>query len=90
VPRHRQKHTVTIERDNSKMRHHLGRSRADKVVSRKEFMVDLTLHIRHAVTTTNLFTLFRQNALYMVTESLIYRGFAPNPSGGNHSPAGGV
>jgi insertion element IS1 protein InsB len=36
-------HTVEIERDNSNTRHHLGRfTRRTKVVSRKEFMVDLT------------------------------------------------
>jgi insertion element IS1 protein InsB len=59
-------HTVTIERDNSNTRHHLGRfTRRTKTVSRKEFMVDLTLRILHAVTTTDLFSLLQQQALYI-------------------------
>jgi insertion element IS1 protein InsB len=47
-------HTITIEHDNSNTRHHLGRlARRTKVVSKKEFMVDLSLRIWHTVTTTN-------------------------------------
>jgi insertion element IS1 protein InsB len=57
-------HTVGIERDNSNTRHHLGRfTRKTKVVSKKEFMVDLTLRIWHAVTTTGLFKLLQEVAL---------------------------
>jgi insertion element IS1 protein InsB len=45
-------HTIDIEHDNSNTRHHLGRfTRRTKVVSQKEFMVDLTLRIWHAITT---------------------------------------
>ena len=48
--------TIAIEQDNSNTRHHLARfTRRTKVVSKKEFMVDLTLRIWHAVTTTDLF-----------------------------------
>ena len=46
------RHTIDIEHDNSNTRHHLGRfTRRTKVVSKKEFMVDLTLRIWQAVTT---------------------------------------
>jgi insertion element IS1 protein InsB len=49
-------HTVTIERDNSNTRHHLARfTRRTKVVSKLTHMVDITLRIWHAVTTTGLF-----------------------------------
>jgi insertion element IS1 protein InsB len=49
-------HTVAIEQDNSNTRHHLARfTRRTKVVSRVEYMVDLTLRIWHAVTATDLF-----------------------------------
>jgi len=57
-------HTIEIERDNSNTRHHLGRfTRRTKVVSRKESMVDLTLRIWHAVTTTDLFFSLQKEAL---------------------------
>jgi IS1 family transposase len=57
-------HTATIERDNSSTRHHLGGfTRRTKVVSRREFMVDLTLRIWHAVTTTDIFASLQQTAL---------------------------
>ncbi|MDR2051318.1 MAG: hypothetical protein LBQ63_06070 [Deltaproteobacteria bacterium] len=57
-------YTVDIEHDNSNTRHHLGRfTRRTKVVSQEEFMVDLTLRIWHAVTTTDLFFLLRETAL---------------------------
>ena len=57
-------HTVDIERDNSNTRHHLGRfTRRTKVVSKKEFMVDLSLRIWHAVTTTDLFGQIQETAL---------------------------
>jgi insertion element IS1 protein InsB len=57
-------HTIDIEHDNSNTRHHLGRfTRRTKVVSRKELMVDLTLRIWHAVTTTDLFLCLQTTAL---------------------------
>jgi IS1 family transposase len=57
-------HTISIEQNNSNTRHHLGRfTRRTKVVSKKSLMVDLTLRIWHAVTTTNLFTSLQQIAL---------------------------
>ena len=47
-------HTIDIEHDNSNTRHHLGRfTRRTKVVSKSETMVDLTLRIWHAVTSTD-------------------------------------
>jgi len=56
-------HTIDIERDNSNTRHHLGRfTRRSKIVSQKSFMVDLTLRIWHAVTTTDLFSKLQQIA----------------------------
>ena len=49
-------HTIAIEQDNSNTRHHVARfTRRTKVVSRLEHMVDITLRIWHAVTTTGLF-----------------------------------
>ena len=49
-------HTNNIEHDNSNTRHHLGRfTHRTKVVSQKEHMIDLTLRIWQAVTTTDLF-----------------------------------
>ena len=49
-------HTGCIERDNSNTRHHLGRfTRRTKVVSQCKEMVDYSLRIWHAVTTTELF-----------------------------------
>ena len=57
-------HTIDIEHDNSNTRHHLGRfTRRTKVVSQKEYMVDLTLRIWQAVTTSNLFTVLQDVAL---------------------------
>ena len=57
-------HTIDIEHDNSNTRHHLGRfTRKTKVVSKKEYMVDITLRIWHAVTTTDLFGTLQQTAL---------------------------
>jgi insertion element IS1 protein InsB len=57
-------HTVAIERDNSNTRHHLGRfTRRTKVVSQANYMVDLTLRIWHAVTTTDLFWRLQETAL---------------------------
>jgi len=57
-------HTVATERDNSNTRHHLGRfTRRSKVVSRKKLMVDITLRIWHAVTTTDMFYVLQKTAL---------------------------
>ena len=57
-------HTVAIERDNSNTRHHLARfTRRTKVVSRSRRMVDLSLRIWHAVTTTDLFHRLQEVAL---------------------------
>ena len=59
-------HTTDIERDNSNTRHHLGRfTRRTKVVSKKEFMVDLTLRIWHAVTINGYFGILQNNAIYI-------------------------
>jgi insertion element IS1 protein InsB len=59
-------HTINIEHDNSNTRHHLGRfTRRTKVVSRKEFMVDLTLRIWHSVTNTDQFSLIQRTVLYI-------------------------
>jgi insertion element IS1 protein InsB len=56
-------HTVALEHDNSNTRHHLGRfTRRTKVVSHSTHMVDLTLRIWHAVTTTNLFNQLQNKA----------------------------
>ena len=56
--------TIAIEQDNSNTRHHLGRfTRRTKVVSKSEHMVDLTLRIWHAVTTTDMFYLLQKEAL---------------------------
>ena len=56
--------TTAIERDNSNTRHHLGRfTRKPKVVSKKKEMVDLTLRIWHAVTTTERFSSLQEVAL---------------------------
>jgi insertion element IS1 protein InsB len=57
-------HTTHIERDNSNTRHHLARfTRRTKVVSHKVSMVDLTLRIWHAITTTDLFFTLQKTVL---------------------------
>jgi len=57
-------HTVDIERDNSNTRHHLGRfTRRTKVVSQLKHMVDITLRIWVAITTTDLFSVLQGKAL---------------------------
>jgi insertion element IS1 protein InsB len=57
-------HTVTIERDNSNTRHHLGRfTRRTKVVSKKTEMVDLTIRLWHALTSPEIFSQFQTVAL---------------------------
>ena len=56
--------TIAIEQDNSNTRHHLGRfTRRTKVVSQLERMVDITLRIWHAVTTTDLFPSLQKTVL---------------------------
>jgi insertion element IS1 protein InsB len=57
-------HTINIEHDNSNTRHHLGRfTRRTKVVSQLKHMVDITIRIWHAVTTTGLFSALQKIAL---------------------------
>jgi insertion element IS1 protein InsB len=57
-------HTVAIEQDNSNTRHCLGRlTRRTKGVSKLKHMVDVTLRIWHAVTTTDIFTNLQNTAL---------------------------
>ena len=57
-------HTVAIEQDNSNTRHHVGRfTRQTKVVSQVEHMVNITMRIWHAVTTTDLFLSVQRMAL---------------------------
>ena len=57
-------YTTLIESDNSNTRHHLGRfTRRTKVVTQKEYMVEITLRIWHAVTTTDLFYKLQEKAL---------------------------
>jgi insertion element IS1 protein InsB len=55
---------IDIERDNSNTRHHLGMfTRRTKVVSKMEYMVDLSMRIWHAVATTDLFSRLQETAL---------------------------
>ena len=57
-------HTVSIEQDNSNTRHHLGRfTRRTKIVSQLKHMVDITIRIWQAVTTTGLFSALQKIAL---------------------------
>jgi len=57
-------HTVAIERDNSNVRHHLGRfTRRTKVVSKKVMMVDLTLKLWQMLTTEFWFEKYQTRAL---------------------------
>jgi insertion element IS1 protein InsB len=57
-------HTIAIEHDNSNTRHHLGRfTRRTKVVSKKRFMVGLSLRIWLAITTTDCFSLLQLDLL---------------------------
>jgi insertion element IS1 protein InsB len=59
-------HTIAIEHDNSNTRHHVGRfTRRTKVVSHLEHMIDITLRIWHAVTTTDLFLQLQDAFLYI-------------------------
>jgi len=57
-------HTVTIERDNSNTRHHLGRfTRRTKVVSKNIEMVDISLKLWCALNTPHIFKTFQDIAL---------------------------
>ena len=52
--------TVTIERDNSNTRHHLGRmTRRTKVVSKKEEMVNATMKLWLALTEPDMFSQYQ-------------------------------
>ena len=54
------KHTVTIERDNSNTRHHLGRmTRRTKGVSKKNEMVDASMKLWNALTDPKVFRLYQ-------------------------------
>jgi IS1 family transposase len=58
--------TVAVERDNSNTRHHLGRfTRRTKVVSKSEFMVDLTLRLWRALTNPEIFKVWQSKMLYI-------------------------
>jgi len=57
-------HTVTIERDNSNTRHHLGRmTRRTKVVSKKEYMVNASIALWLALTTPEIFSQYQAKYL---------------------------
>jgi insertion element IS1 protein InsB len=57
-------HTVTIERDNSNTRHHLGRfTRRSKIVSKSVAMVDLTLKLWQMLTLEPWFEKYQTRAL---------------------------
>jgi len=57
-------HTVSIERDNSNTRHHLGRfTRRTKVVSKKSEMVDLSIKLWNALTSPDIFSQYQAVAL---------------------------
>ncbi len=57
-------HTVSIERDNSNTRHHLGRfTRRTKVVSKSEEMVHLSLKLWVALGTPEIFKQYQQIVL---------------------------
>ena len=56
--------TTAIESDNSNTRHHLGRfTRRSKVISRCEYMVDITLKAWQAIYSGSLFEFLRATAL---------------------------
>ena len=58
------KHTLHIERDNSNTRHHLARfTRRSKVVSKKDFMVDLSIRLWRALQDHDTFSHFQDIAL---------------------------
>ena len=56
--------TITIERDNSNTRHHLGRMTGrTKVVSKKEEMVRASMKLWHALTDPEIFAQYQQRFL---------------------------
>jgi IS1 family transposase len=56
--------TVSIERDNSNTRHHLGRfTRETKVVSKSEEMVDISIKLWYYLTKEEIFKSFQRVAL---------------------------
>lgn len=56
--------TATIERDNSNMRHHLGRfTRRTKIVSKRVEMVDNAIKLWCALTEPEIFARYQQMAL---------------------------
>jgi insertion element IS1 protein InsB len=58
--------THTIERDNSKTRHHLGRfTRRTKVVSKSPFMVELTIRLWCALTQPEIFKQWQTQMMYI-------------------------
>ena len=57
-------HTIRIEQDNSNTRHHLGRmTRRTKIVSKSETMLNTTIKLWLALTTPEIFELFRDGFL---------------------------
>ena len=68
----RERHTVSIERDNSNTRHHLGRfTRRTKVVSRSERTVDITLKLWCALTSPEIFRQFQSLAISISGNSFL-------------------
>ena len=56
--------TIAIEQDNSNTRHHIGRlTRRTKIVSKTKEMVDTTIKLWCALTTSDTYTLFQERAL---------------------------
>ncbi len=57
-----------VERDNSNMRHHLGRvTRRTKIVSKRVEMVDNAIKLWYALTILEVFTRYQQVALSIIT-----------------------
>ena len=57
-------HTYIVEGNNSNTRHHLGKfTRRTKIVSKSEYMVDITIRLWVAVSTSVWFNFFQQIAL---------------------------
>ena len=61
--------TVTIERDNSNTRHHLGRmTRRTKVVSKKKEMVHASMKLWHALTDPEIFAQYHKDFYLSLSE----------------------
>ena len=57
-------HTYIVEGNNSNTRHHLGRfTRRTKIVSKSEYMVDITIRLWVAVSSPFWFDFFQRTAL---------------------------